>query len=101
MPQQQSQYQQRERVRIDKPNLYNVIIHNDDFTTMDFVVEILMSIFRHNEDEAYNIMMLVHKSGKGIAGTYSYDIAMTKKIEATGLAREEGFPLEFTVERKN
>ncbi len=80
------------------PNHFQVVIHNDDITTMDFVVHVLCSIFHKPAEEAANIMMLVHNSGKGIAGVYVYDIAMTKKMQTERIAREKGFPLKLTLE---
>jgi len=80
------------------PKQYAVILHNDDFTTMDFVVDVLVRIFHKTEQEAANIMMDVHKSGTGTAGTYTYDIARSKKIQTELLAVQHGFPLWLTLE---
>ena len=74
------------------------MIHNDDFTTMEFVVFILVTVFRKNEAEAMRLMLEVHHSGKAPVGTYSYDIAISKVTKATELARSEGFPLRLTIE---
>lgn len=84
--------------RVMEPRQYLVVIHNDDVTTMDFVVMILMKYFRKSEHDAQVIMMKVHMEGKGIAGRYSYDIAQTKTQQATKEARDNGFPLLLTVE---
>jgi len=73
-------------------------MYNDDFTTMEFVVAILNIIFNKSFEEANKIMMEVHKRGKGIAGVYTYDIAVTKTNKAISMAREEGFPFKLTVE---
>lgn len=89
---------EKNTVKTDEPKRYNVILLNDDFTPMDFVVYVLVDIFRLTLESAYNIMMKVHKEGKGIAGTYSYDIAMSKMQKTIALARREGFPLRLTVE---
>lgn len=90
----------REKTRIDirEPKHYRVIMHNDDFTTMDFVVDILRDIFRKDEAEAVRLMMLVHESGRASVGSYPYDIAVTKVQAATARAKEEGFPFRLTVE---
>ena len=84
--------------RIKKPSLYHVVMHNDDFTTMEFVVEILMTIFNKGRDEAMSLMLAVHNSQKAVVGTYSYDIARTKAEEAERQARTEGFPFRLTIE---
>lgn len=90
----------REKTRIDirEPKRYRVIMHNDDFTSMEFVVEILMDIFHKDAMEAERLMLMVHESGKAAVGSYSYDIAVTKIQAATARAKEEGFPFRLTVE---
>lgn len=90
----------RERTRIDirEPRHYQVIMHNDDFTPMDFVVEILQSIFHKDEIEAVHLMMKVHESGSAAVGSYPRDIAATKVQNATAKAREEGYPFRMTME---
>lgn len=89
---------QKNKTKIKKPSQYQVIMHNDDYTTMEFVVEILTTVFHKKEEEASKIMLDVHKRGKGVAGVYSYDIAMTKVNLAMSLAKEEGFPFKLTME---
>lgn len=89
---------QKNKVKIKKPKQYKVIMHNDDYTTMEFVIEVLVRIFNKKLEEAQKIMLDVHKAGKGIAGIYSYDIAMTKAHTAMGWAKEEGFPFKLSVE---
>ncbi len=89
---------QKSKLKLKKPKQYQVIMYNDDYTTMEFVVEVLTSIFNKPLEEAHKIMMDVHKEGKGIAGIYSYDIAMTKASTAMSLAKEEGFPFKLSVE---
>lgn len=86
------------KIRIREPKRYHVIMHNDDYTTMDFVVAILMDIFHKNEAEATMLMLTVHQSGKAVVGTYSYDIAISKVKAATERALAEGFPFRLTVE---
>lgn len=88
------------KVEVKKPKLYKVVIYNDDYTTMNFVVEILMRIFRKKEEEATKIMYDIHKTGIGIAGIYPYDIAETKMIQATSIAKNSGFPLKFSMEEE-
>lgn len=89
---------QKSKVKIAKPKQYKVVMHNDDYTTMEFVIEVLTSIFNKKIEEANKIMLDVHRAGKGIAGIYSYDIAMTKVGTAMMWAKEEGFPFKMTVE---
>ena len=84
--------------RVKRPRLYNVLLHNDDYTTMEFVVSVLATVFHHGEDEAFRIMMHVHEKGVGVAGCYSYEIAEAKAAKATRMAREHEFPLRCSVE---
>lgn len=88
----------KDRIRIEPPKKYKVVFHNDNFTTMDFVVRVLREVFYKLEVEAIRLMLKVHTEGKAVVGTYSRDIAMSKVAKATRLAREEGFPLSITVE---
>lgn len=90
---------EKDKINIKEPKNYKVVMYNDDFTTMEFVVYILINIFNKNENDAEAIMMKVHKGGKAIVGIYSYDIAMTKVELATKLARQEGFPFKIKVEK--
>ncbi|MGL4797920.1 MAG: ATP-dependent Clp protease adaptor ClpS [Cellulosilyticaceae bacterium] len=96
----ESQYsiQSKNKVKVKKPKLYHVVMHNDDFTTMEFVIEVLVTLFNKKTEEAYTIMLDVHKKGKGVAGVYPYDLAITKANRAMDMAREEGFPFKMTVE---
>lgn len=88
----------KERVKVKKPRHYKVVMHNDDFTTMEFVVNILMIVFKKDINSANKIMMDVHKLGKGIVGIYPYDIASTKVAMALDMAKEEGFPFNINIE---
>ncbi len=85
-------------LRLDEPTKYKVLLHNDDYTTMDFVVEILMAIFHKNIVEAEEIMLTIHKQGKAVCGIYTYDIAQTKVYQVKELAKRNGFPLLATLE---
>lgn len=88
----------RERILVEEPRQYKVIFHNDDFTTMEFVTDVLRRVFNKPADEAVALMMKVHREGQAIVGVYSYDVAMTKAAQATAMARQEGFPLNITCE---
>ncbi|MDQ3750228.1 MAG: ATP-dependent Clp protease adaptor ClpS [Acidobacteriota bacterium] len=86
--------------RLEKPPLYKVILHNDNFTTMEFVVFVLTHVFLRDEAEAFAIMLQVHHEGIGIAGVYSYEIANMKAEKAMNLARAQEYPLLCTVEEE-
>jgi ATP-dependent Clp protease adaptor protein ClpS len=90
----------KERVKPKKqePILYKVVLLNDDYTTMAFVVQVLESVFEQSPAQAFRVMMNVHVNGKGIAGVYPWEIAETKVETVTSLAREAGFPLRATIE---
>ena len=83
---------------VQPPKNYKVILLNDDYTTKDFVVFILESVFQKEKAEAVVIMESVHRAGKGVAGIYTYDIAVTKAQKTVRLARANGFPLNCTLE---
>jgi len=84
--------------KLEKPKLFKVILHNDDFTTMEFVVFVLQYVFKRSESEAYTIMLNVHEKGIGVAGVYTYEIANMKAEKAVNLARAREYPLLCTVE---
>ncbi|SUA44617.1 ATP-dependent Clp protease adaptor protein ClpS [Neisseria zoodegmatis] len=86
------------RSRTTPPKRYGVYLLNDDYTTMDFVVKVLTEIFMMSEDRAVAVMLLIHHEGKGLCGVYSRDIAETKQQQVMRRAREEGHPLQCTVE---
>ena len=88
----------RSDIEIREPSKYTVILHNDDFTTMDFVVEILVTIFFKPLKVAEQIMLQVHNSGKARVGEYSLDIALSKVGKVTELARANGFPLKLSIQ---
>ena len=84
--------------RVKEPEEFKVILLNDDYTTMEFVVEVLMIIFNKSLENAYNIMLDVHNKGRGIVGVYIWDIAITKAEQVHAFARENEFPLKCIVE---
>ena len=90
----------KERVKVEKqdPTLYKVVLLNDDYTTMEFVIRILEGVFEKSPAEAYRIMMHVHLNGRGIAGVYPWEIAETKVEMVTSLAREAEYPLRAAIE---
>lgn len=96
MPQQQSQANVRQRTNLKEPHQWAVVLWNDDFTTMDFVVKVLYEVFYKSRQEAEQLMMRVHKEGKATVGVYSYDIAVSRTDRATAMARDAGFPLKIT-----
>lgn len=98
MSQQQSSVLERQDTRTETPRNYRVWLLNDDFTPMDFVVEVLCRIFDKSPLIAENIMMRVHRSGRAVAGVYSLDVAQSKADKATRLARTDNFPLRLVVE---
>ena len=83
-----------------KPRLYKIWLLNDDYTTMEFVVQILESVFNKSPAEAHRIMMQVHTQGRGVCGGYTYEVAETKVATTLDLARREGFPLQATLEEE-
>ena len=85
--------------RVQEPPLYQVLLHNDDYTTMEFVIEILMVVFNRSMEDAARIMMNVHKNGVGICGVYPYEIAETKVEIVEVLARSSDFPLKCSMEK--
>lgn len=92
----QGDTQSSEEVR--EPKMYRVLLHNDDYTTMDFVVEVLVCVFHKPAAEATKIMLDVHKKGKGLCGVYTYDIAATKVSLVHRLARKREFPLKCSLD---
>jgi len=88
----------RERPETRQPRLYKVLLHNDDYTTMEFVVELLVEHFHKTATEATQIMLSVHLKGVGVCGVYTFDVAETKVARATEAARQQGHPLKCTLE---
>ncbi len=94
------QYSIDESLQIKEPKKYKVLLLNDNYSTMDFVVDILIKIFRKNIDEANAIMLNVHKNGKAVCGIYSYEIASTKVAQVQANARKAQFPLKAIMEEE-
>lgn len=88
-------------IELRKPPLYKVLIHNDDFTSMEFVVFILETVFGRSEGEAIQLMLNVHNDGVGVAGLYPYEIAEMKVVKVTSLAQANEFPLLCTIEESD
>jgi ATP-dependent Clp protease adaptor protein ClpS len=88
----------KEKNETDEPERFKVIFHNDDYTTMEFVVRVLKKIYRKSSAEATEVMLRVHQTGTGVAGIYAKQIAETKVEQTLKLAREEGHPLMVTME---
>jgi len=86
--------------KLEKPKLFKVLLHNDDFTTMEFVVFILQYVFNREDAEAFTIMLKVHNEGLGIAGIYPYEIANMKSEKAMNLAKAREYPLLCTVDEE-
>jgi ATP-dependent Clp protease adaptor protein ClpS len=88
----------KERTRTKKPPMYKVLLHNDDYTTKEFVVMVLENIFQKSENEAVQIMMHVHNNGVGVAGVYTFEVAETKATKTMNLAQAHEYPLQCTLE---
>lgn len=88
------------KMNVEPPKDYNVIYINDEVTSMEFVIESLRSIFSYEEDRAEEMTMRIHQEGSAIVATYPYEIAEQKGVEATLLARSQGFPLQIKIEQE-
>lgn len=89
---------EKPKSKTKRPQLYNVVLYNDDYTTMEFVLHVLESIFDKGPAEAYRVMMEVHTSGRGLCGAYTWEVAETKVATVHEQARSEGFPLRAGIE---
>ncbi|MCF0179624.1 MAG: ATP-dependent Clp protease adaptor ClpS [Bacteroidales bacterium] len=98
MPKEQSNIKERSHIEFKEPQMYKVVMHNDDFTTMDFVVKVLKVVFHKDEATANQLMLTVHNSDKATVGIYTLDMAQSKCNWAMRMAREEGFPFKVTYE---
>lgn len=90
-----------DRPKVERPRRYEVLLHNDDYTTQEFVVYILMKFFHHSETTAMQIMLNVHTKGLGVAGVYTYDVAETKANQVVRFARDNEMPLQCSVRRQD
>jgi ATP-dependent Clp protease adaptor protein ClpS len=90
-----------DQVSVERPRLYEVVLHNDDYTTQEFVVYVLMKIFQHDAATAQQIMLNVHTKGMGVAGVYPRDIAETKAAQVVRYARDNEMPLRCSVQRQS
>jgi ATP-dependent Clp protease adaptor protein ClpS len=88
----------RDELKLERPRMWRVLLHNDDYTTQEFVVWVLEAVFRKPRAEAFTIMMSVHRSGLGVAGVYTHDVAETKMKTTRQMAEEQEFPLLVTME---
>ena len=88
----------KKRAQTKRPRLYKVLLHNDDYTTREFVVYVLQTVFRRDEQESVRIMLHVHYNGVGVAGVYTREVAETKVQTVERLAREQEYPLRLTIE---
>ncbi|HEX8720513.1 MAG TPA: ATP-dependent Clp protease adaptor ClpS [Pyrinomonadaceae bacterium] len=90
----------KSRERLKRPPLFRVLLHNDDFTTMEFVVEVLKRVFGKSEAEAFRVMWAVHTQGVGCAGVYTYEVAEMKVERVSQMARQREYPLLCTMEEE-
>lgn len=86
--------------RLKEPPRFRVVLHNDDYTTMEFVVFVLQRVFHHGQAAATRIMLNIHQAGVGVAGTYTREIAETRVAQVTRMSREAGHPLQCTMEKE-
>lgn len=100
MPGTDIQIDEKIKATVSEPKRWKVVFLNDDATPMEFVIELLTQVFKHTTDTAKDITMQVHETGSGIAGVYSFEIAEAKAVEATSLARANGFPLQIKMEEE-
>ena len=90
----------QKKIKTKKPNLYKVLLHNDDYTSMEFVVMILANIFHLEESRAVEVMLHVHQRGVGVAGVYTYEVAETKVSQVMDFSRRHQHPLQCTMEKE-
>jgi len=100
MPSTDIKLDEKIKVKISEPNNWKVIFLNDDSTPMEFVISLLMEIFKHSAETAHDVTIQVHETGSGVAGVYSFEIAEAKAVESTNLARTNGFPLQIKLEEE-
>ncbi len=95
----EGQLQEKKDEKLKAPDMYRVVLHNDDYTTQEFVVEVLVKVFHKSVVDATRIMLSVHRNGIGQVGVFTYDIAATKVRQVHQMAREREFPLKCTIEK--
>lgn len=93
-------FESKSKVKIKEPSMYNVIMFNDDFTTMEFVVDVLIRHFDKDKKTATELMLTIHNSKKAVVGKYVYDVAVTKTIRVLNEAKEKGYPLKVVVDKE-
>ena len=96
----ENEYELEEIVEVKEPSKYKVFLLNDDYSTMDFVIEVLVKVFRKDQKSAYDIMLEVHNNGKAVCGIYPKEIASTKVAQVSSMARDAGFPLKAKMEQE-
>lgn len=94
------QIDEKIKQKIEEPKRWKVVLLNDDHTPIDFVIDLLIEVFKHTQETAKEITMEIHNNGSGIAGVYTFEIAEIKAVEATTLARTNGFPLQIKMEEE-
>jgi ATP-dependent Clp protease adaptor protein ClpS len=94
------QTEEKTKVAVQPPKLWRVVFHNDDATPMEFVIYLLVNVFRHEETTAKDLTLEIHNTGSAIVGVYTHEIAEQKGIEATQISRSNGHPLEITIEQE-
>jgi ATP-dependent Clp protease adaptor protein ClpS len=90
--------EQKPKKKLKRPRMYRVLVHNDDYTTREFVVDVLIGVFHHSETRATEIMLHIHYTGVGVAGVFTREVAETKIAIVERLAREREYPLRLTME---
>ena len=94
-------YEEEFALELEEPKMYKVLLHNDDYTSMDFVVDVLVGIFHKTHAQAEQIMIEIHEKGMGTCGVYTYEIAQTKAEQVKQKAKQNEFPLLATIEEEN
>ena len=95
-----TEFELMEELKLKYPKKYKVFILNDDYTSMDFVIDVLMSIFHKSYEDAENVMLYIHKRDRGLCGIYTHEIAETKVMQVIKKAKDSGFPLKSTMEEE-
>lgn len=94
------QIEDKIKIELQPPKMWKVVFLNDDHTPMEFVIELLMGVFRHDEARSRDITLEIHETGAAVVGVYTYEIAENKGVESSRLAQEHGFPLQIRVEEE-